>query len=163
MQLKKILTIASTLFISYIFGFIESIILISSDTFWYVHLEQPMGILPIGTLWLIGFLVHTLLGIAIYKALEKQLEGGLLNYGYSQILFLFFMLLLTFHTVWVYVFFSLESLAVALGVLLILWIISVVTLIKYFSLQTFSGFSLIPYLCWVTYLFYLNNQILILN
>jgi tryptophan-rich sensory protein len=151
------------LVISYGFGLGELVTIIPAYKPWYFNLNKPDDMLPIGVLILIGFLVHTLLGVSIYLVLEKQLESGVLNYIPSKIGFLLGTLLLFVQLVWVYVFFWFASPENALTVLMVLWPLTAATLLQYLSIQSMGGFSLVPYLMWVTYLFYINNQIIMLN
>ena len=102
--------------------------------------------------------LYILMGIASYLVLvsgeeEAKVMSALKVYG----------LQLAFNFFWSIIFFNLESYLFAFVWLVALWILILLTMIKFFRIREAAGYLLLPYLAWVTFAGYLNLGIYLLN
>lgn len=116
-------------------------------------LSPPGWIFPV--VWTILYLAMGLASYLVYtaEAPEYKKNNALLFYG-LQLFFNFF---------WSIIFFRWEMYLFAFIWLMILWVLIIITLVKFYKINKLSGYLLIPYLLWVTFAAYLNLGIYILN
>jgi len=74
-----------------------------------------------------------------------------------------FGLQLVLNFLWCYLFFKMQSIRLALLDVILLLIILIFTIIKFFKISKAAGWLLIPYLLQVIFALYLNAGLLILN
>lgn len=125
---------------------------------WYQTLTKPSFSPPnwiFGPVWTI---LYFLMGVAAYlvwiKGLQKQAVKTALTFFIAQLVFNFF---------WSILFFGLHSPILALIDILVLWILILVTILKFYTLSRVASYLLIPYLLWVTFATILNLSIVLLN
>ena len=114
-------------------------------------LSPPPWIFPV-----VWTLLYVMMGIAcylVYTSNSAQKRTALLFYG-LQLVFNFF---------WPIFFFNLQAYFFSFIWLLTLWILILVTLVKFYRINENSGLLLVPYLVWVTFAGYLNLSIAFLN
>ena len=113
-------------------------------------LSPPGWLFPV--VWTILYL---LMGIASYLVLTsgKTNHSALTVYG-IQLVFNFF---------WSIIFFGFEAYLFSFVWLVILWILILATIIRFFRISESAGYLLLPYLLWVTFAGYLNLYIYLLN
>ena len=132
--------------------------LLSGGTEIYTVLNKP-PLAPPGWLFpLVWTILYLLMGYASYRVLENANRGearfkALVLYG-AQLLANFIWPLLFFGGMW---------LLVSLIWLLLLWVLILLTLRAFMSVDETAGNLLIPYILWVTFAGYLNFGFLILN
>ncbi len=114
-------------------------------------LSPPGWLFPI--VWTILFL---LMGIAAYLVWVRDSTGrnGAL---------LFYALQLVFNFVWMLIFFNAQNYSLAFFWLLALWVLILITTIRFFKESKAAGWLMIPYLLWVAFAGYLNAGIWFLN
>ena len=91
--------------------------------------------------------------ILMVKAKAKKVKAALAFYA-LQLVANFF---------WSYLFFGLKRPDLALVEIIILWLLILVTLVKFYRLSQTAGLLLLPYLAWVSFAAYLNLSIVQLN
>ncbi|MBQ6848150.1 MAG: tryptophan-rich sensory protein [Clostridia bacterium] len=116
-------------------------------------LSPPSWVFPVA--WT---LLYLLMGFASYlvytdSAPAYKKNNALLIYG-IQLFFNFF---------WSIIFFSWELYTVAFVWLMIMWVLIIITTVKFWKINKAAGYLMIPYLLWVTFAAYLNLGIVILN
>lgn len=114
-------------------------------------LSPPGWLFPI--VWSILFL---LMGIAAYLVWVRDStgrNGALLFYG----------LQLAMNFGWTLVFFNLQNYGLALLWLIVLWVLILITTVRFFKENKAAGWLMLPYLLWVTFAGYLNAGVWILN
>lgn len=131
---------------------------LSSIPTWYQTLQKPSFSPPnwvFGPVWTI---LYFLMGVAAYlvwiKGLEKRVVKTALSFFIAQLIFNFF---------WSILFFGLHSPILGLIDILILWILIVITVIKFYKISKTASYLLIPYLLWVSFATILNLAIVLLN
>lgn len=152
----------SKLVISIIFcqaaGFIGSIFTTPSITTWYATLQKPPFTPPN---WLFApawITLYLLMGISASLVWHKGLENR--PVGTALIIFLAQLIL---NTLWSIVFFGLESPLYGLIVIAVLWIMILLTILKFFRISAPAGALLLPYIGWVSFAAILNAALFILN
>ena len=113
----------------------------------------PGWIFPI--VWTILFI---LMGIASYRVYLKGIEHpdvkNALRFYIVQLIVNFF---------WTIIFFGFGQRGLALIWLIVLWILIVITTIKFYKLDKIAGYLMIPYILWVSFAGVLNYSIWMLN
>lgn len=116
-------------------------------------LSPPGWLFPV--VWTI---LYTLMGIATYLMLtaeaEKQEKARALSVYIYQLIVNF---------LWPTFFFNFQWYLFAFLWLVLLWILVLITLLRYYNISKPAGYLLIPYLIWLTFAAYLNLGIWLLN
>lgn len=116
-------------------------------------LSPPALLFPI--VWTI---LYVLMGIASYLVLrsnkENQQVGSALKAYGLQLVFNFF---------WSLIFFNAEAYLFSFIWLVIMWVLIIITIIRFYRISKPAGYLMIPLLIWVTFAGYLNLAIYFLN
>lgn len=123
------------------------------DTVIKPPLSPPAWLFPV--VWTILFV---LMGIASYLVYssdkpKEQISKALTIYGIQLVVNFF----------WSIIFFNLEAYLFAFYWLLLLWLLIVITIARFWQINRTAGILLLPYLLWVTFAGYLNYAIYLLN
>lgn len=122
------------------------------------QLNQP-PLSPPGWLFpLVWAILYLLMGLAFYMVTvsdenDEQVNNAKKIY-YLQLAVNFF---------WSIIFFNMERYLFAFLWLILLWILIIVTLTRFYRIQPLAGYLMIPYLLWVTFAGYLNFGVFLLN
>ncbi len=116
-------------------------------------LSPPGWLFPV--VWTILYLMMGFASYLVYtaKAPTYKKNSALLFYG-IQLFFNFF---------WSIFFFRFEAYLFSFIWLIALWLLIIITLVKFYGVRKSAGLLLIPYLLWVTFAAYLNFAIYLLN
>src|SRR3989338_5824033 len=139
-------------------GFLGSLVTTPSITTWYATINQPSFTPPNFVFAPVWTLLFLLMGYASYlilmvKAKAKKVKAALAFYAFQLVANFF----------WSYLFFGLKRPDLALVEIIILWLLILVTLVKFYRLSQTAGLLLLPYLAWVSFAAYLNLSIVQLN
>jgi len=88
------------------------------------------------------------------KGLKKKLVKKALTYFVAQ---------LAFNFLWTFLFFWLRSPIFGLIDIFILWVLILITMIKFYKISKPASYLLVPYILWVSFATLLNLSIVILN
>lgn len=116
-------------------------------------LSPPGWLFPV--VWTI---LYTFMGIASYLVLTSE---GTMEEKSQAISVYFYQLLVNF--LWSTWFFNLQWYVFAFFWLVLLWVLILVTLLRFYRLSRPAGYLMVPYLLWVTFAGYLNLGIALLN
>jgi len=133
-------------------GLIGSIFTAPAVKTWYPTLIKPSFKPPnwlFAPVWTALFL---LMAIAMFLVWKKDKKG--LGIFFTQ---------LVFNILWSIMFFGLKSPLLGFIVIVVLWILILMTIVKFFKISKPAGWLLIPYILWVSFASILNLAILILN
>ena len=99
--------------------------------------------------------LYLMMGLASYLvAVSGQPAGDALNiYGIQ----------LAVNFLWPILFFNFRLFGLSLVWLVLLWVLVLVTLLRFWRISPAAGWLMVPYLLWVTFAAYLNAGIWILN
>ncbi len=124
----------------------------------YQQLQQPSFSPPGWVFPVVWSILFLLMGIASYRVYSagikrRDVQSALIFYG-IQLIFNFF---------WSILFFRLGMRGFAFLWLLILLILIIITTVKFYKVDKFAGYLMIPYILWVCFAGVLNYTIWQLN
>jgi len=157
MKLSLPIKIAVCIFACLGLGILSGYAAGSAVSDWYVNLNKPFFQPPS---WIFGpawTLLYTLMGIAIALVWHKEktsLQSNAIKLFIAQFIV---------NLIWSPVFFAFKMTAIALGVIIVLWILIVLTMNAFKNIDRRAMWLLFPYLCWVTFATVLNASIVYLN
>lgn len=139
-------------------GVAGSIFTSSSVSTWYPTLIKP-GFTPLG--WVIGLvwtILFTLMGISLFLVWQEGLDHA----DVKRAVYIFAAQLVV-NVLWSWAFFGLHSLLAGLAIIAVLWILILLTMVKFLSISTKAALLLLPYILWVSFAAFLNFMIWRLN
>jgi tryptophan-rich sensory protein len=139
-------------------GIIGSALTAGSLKDWYSTLVTPSFTPPGSTIGLIWIILFTLMGVSLFLVWREVPE----NPAARTALF-FFAAQLIVNVLWNVAFFSLRSPASGLMVIAVLWILILITIVKFWPINKTAALLLVPYIIWVSVAAYLNYSIWRLN
>ena len=137
-------------------GILGSIATVPNIDGWYEMLIKPALNPPnwiFGPVWTT---LYTLMGIASYLVWRAK-KGN-----WKSALVIFFIHLVV-NTAWSLIFFGAQNIGLALGVIILLDLLVLEIIRRFYSISKIAGIILIPYLLWVLFATYLNGSIYFLN
>lgn len=139
-------------------GAIGNLVTIPNISGWYAELVKPSFNPPN---WIFGP-VWTTLYFMMAVAFWRILIGNPAARNRPRAIILF-IAQMTFNAGWSVAFFGLHNPALALGVVLILEVLIILTILDFLRMDRIGGFLLIPYALWVAFATFLNGAIVWLN
>lgn len=157
-MIQKVIKIASWIFICEFIGILGSVFTISQIPIWYAMLNKPFFSPPnwiFGPVWTT---LYALMGISIYLIYESKIKKT-----DRQFLVKIFFLQLFLNFLWSVIFFGMHLLFIAFIEILILWVVILLLIFKFYKVSKPAAYLLIPYLLWVSFASLLNLFVAILN
>lgn len=116
-------------------------------------LAPPGWVFPV--VWTVLFVLMGLASYLVYTSGAKQaeVERALQVYGLQLVVNFF----------WSILFFNLSLCFAAFVWLVLLWVLVLITTVRFHEISKLAGYLLIPYFLWVTFAGYLNLSICLLN
>ena len=139
-------------------GIIATPFTISAIPTWYDTLNKPPFSPPnwvFGPTWT---MLYFLMGVAAFLIWKK----GLKKKHVKEALY-YFIVQLVFNFMWSILFFGLKSPILGLLDILVLWMLILITVVKFYKLSKPAAYLLITYLLWVSFASLLNLYIVLLN
>lgn len=139
-------------------GIISSFFTISAIPTWYSTLNKPLFAPPN---WIFGptwTLLYFLMGISFYFIWRQDWKKKKIKTAG-----IFFLMQLGLNFLWSPVFFGLRSPLLGLINIVVIWILIIITMHKFYPLSKLAFYLLVPYLLWVSFATVLNAAIVILN
>jgi len=154
---KKALTLIVSVVIAQSAGIVGSVFTAPNIDTWYAFLEKPVFSPPD---WLFApawITLYFLMGIAAFLVWQKrQLKD-------SKIALYFYCSQLVLNALWSVVFFGMQNPLWGLVVIIFLWLLILITLLKFWKIDRLAGLLFVPYLLWVSFASVLNFSIWQLN
>lgn len=155
---KSILKLVLSIAICQGAGLIGTVFTVSSIQNWYNLLNQPSFRPPN---WLFGpawTILYTLMGISLYwiwtkGTKKKEVKDGLKLFAVH----------LAFNATWSIVFFGMRNISLSLANIVVLWILIVMVMVRFYKIDKKASLILIPYFAWVSFAAILNFSIFLLN
>jgi benzodiazapine receptor len=139
-------------------GALGSVFTSSSVSTWYPTLIKPDLTPPgwvIGLVWIILF---ALIGISLFLV-WREVAGR----SDAKSALIIFAAQLVVNILWSWAFFGLRSPLSGLEVIAVLWILILLTIVKFWPISRVASLLLIPYILWVSFAAFLNFAIWRLN
>jgi len=154
-----------SLVVPQIAGMIGSFFTVSAIPFWYTNLNKPSFSPPnwvFGPVWIF---LYILMGISVYLIWNKynQIPKENLQKIYLKTSLQFFWIHLFFNAFWSLIFFGLQNPALAFTNIMIIWLMIIILIKRFWKINKWSSYLLIPYLLWVSFASILNLSIWFLN
>ncbi|TRZ78178.1 tryptophan-rich sensory protein [bacterium] len=124
---------------------------------WYVTLQKPSFSPPnwiFGPAWITLYLI---MGVSIYLIWDKLDEQN------ARGVFRLFWIHLFFNATWSMIFFGLHNPMLAFINIAIIWIFIIVLIFKFWKINKWASYLLVPYFFWVSFASVLNYFIWYLN
>lgn len=112
-------------------------------------LSPPSWLFPV--VWSVLFILMGISSAIIYK--KGDSGGALFVYG----------LQLVVNFLWSIIFFNLQTYLFAFIWLILLWVLIIIMIVKFYKISPLAAYLQIPYLLWVTFAGYLTYMIYYLN
>jgi len=144
-------------------GLIGSFFTVSAISTWYAGLQKPSFSPPN---WLFGptwITLYILMGISIYLVWSAYAKAPAGQSKENKIAFWLFWVHLFFNALWSVVFFGLQSPGLAFINIIIIWVLIIILIIRFWKINKWSSYLLIPYFLWVSFASTLNFFIWYLN
>ena len=155
--MKNLPKLAISIIIPLAVGFISSFFTRNSIPTWYNTLVKPALSPPNWIFFPVWTLLYVMMGISLYFVWRK----GFNNKTKTAIYLFSAQLLLNF--LWTFLFFGLKSMLLAFVEIIILWIMILVTILRFYKISKLAAYLLIPYIVWVSFASYLNFSVFLLN
>lgn len=139
-------------------GIIGQVFTSTSLSDWYPSLAKPSFIPPGSVIGLIWIIIFTLMGIALFLVWREGLEKPGVKIALS-----IFAAQLVVNVLWNAAFFGLRSPLFGLVVMAILWVLILITIIRFWTISRAAALLLVPYISWVSFAAFLNYSIWRLN
>lgn len=124
----------------------------------YKELDRP-PLSPPGWVFPVAWsALYLLMGYASYRVLESGAEPAEIRKAW-----IFYGLQLAANFIWPLLFFGGQMYLAALILLTVLWVLIFLTIRAFSAVEELAGDLLIPYILWVTFAWYLNLGIFLLN
>ncbi|MBR9835260.1 MAG: tryptophan-rich sensory protein [Alphaproteobacteria bacterium] len=130
----------------------------SGENYWYSSLVKPAFNPPdlaFQVVWPVLF------GLMALSAVVVRIKAG--SYGVARPALLLYFLQLGINLAWSWLFFGFHLLGVALGTLVLLWMVVVLMIRAFARYSTTAAVLQVPYFLWISFAAYLNATILMLN
>ncbi|MFA5112799.1 MAG: TspO/MBR family protein [Candidatus Margulisiibacteriota bacterium] len=125
---------------------------------WYAGINKPFFNPPnwiFGPVWTI---LYAMMAVAAWLVWEKGQ-----NKKEVRSALLAFLAQLAVNVLWSFLFFVWHSLWGAYLGIIVLWLLILLTIIRFFKLDRTAGWLLVPYILWVSFASFLNLAVAILN
>ncbi|MBU2579827.1 tryptophan-rich sensory protein [Patescibacteria group bacterium] len=139
-------------------GIVGSLFTTSAIPTWYATLQRPSFSPPnwiFGPAWIT---LYILMGISVYLIWQK-VEKNKTARGAIRL----FWIHLFFNAIWSIIFFGLQNPGLAFVNIIIIWLLIIALMIKFWKINRWATYLLIPYLLWVSFASLLNYFIWYLN
>ncbi len=156
--MKNFLKLITAILVCELVGLISTPFTISSIPTWYATLNKPSFSPPNWLFAPVWTTLYLLMGVAAYLVWREGLKKSEVQ---RALLYFVFQLICNF--LWSFLFFYLRSPLLAFADIVLLWILIVLTMIKFYKISKPAAYLLIPYLLWVSFASILNLFIIILN
>lgn len=130
---------------------------------WYANLVKPSFSPPnwlFGPVWIV---LYILMGISAYLVWSAYAKSSAGRRRELKTALLLFWVHLIFNAVWPIIFFGLQNPGLAFVNIIIIWLLIVALMIKFWKIDSRASYLLMPYLLWVSFASVLNYFIWYLN
>jgi len=155
---KELARLILCLAICQLAGVIGSVFTASSVTTWYTTLEKPWFTPPGSVISVAWITLFALMGLSLFLIWQKEIIST-----NAKIAVGVFASQLLVNILWSYAFFGLQSPLAAFIVIVVLWLLILQCIIRFWSISKNAAMLLVPYILWVSFAAFLNYTIWRLN
>jgi tryptophan-rich sensory protein len=158
MRLKELPTLILCIIICQAAGVVGSVFTSSSVSTWYPTLIKPSFTPPGWVIGLVWTILFTLMGISLFLIWRE----GQFRADVKESIYIFAAQLVV-NVLWSWAFFGLHSPLAGLAVIAVLWVLILLTIVKFWPISRGAAMLLVPYILWVSFAAFLNFTIWSLN
>ncbi|MFC2001530.1 TspO/MBR family protein [Chloroflexota bacterium] len=139
-------------------GLIGSLFTASAIPTWYATLQKPFFTPPN---WLFApawFTLYLLMGVSASLVWQQGFDAGKVKKA-----LIIFLIQLVINALWSVVFFGFESILSGMVVIIVLWMVILLTILRFYKISALAGTLMLPYILWVTFATVLNVSLFVLN
>jgi len=125
---------------------------------WYATLAKPAFTPPNAVFMPVWLTLYTLMAIAVFLIWRQGVREGK-----NKQAFVLFWIQLGINAVWSVVFFGFQSILGGFVIIVCLWVMVLVTMLRFFKISLPAGVLLTPYLAWLSIASSLNAWLWVLN
>jgi tryptophan-rich sensory protein len=125
---------------------------------WYATLTKPAFMPPNAVFMPVWLTLYTLMAIAVFLIWRQGVKEGK-----NKQAFTLFWVQLGINAVWSVVFFGLQSILGGFVIIVCLWVLVLMTMLRFFKISLAAGALLTPYLAWLSIASGLNAWLWVLN
>jgi tryptophan-rich sensory protein len=125
---------------------------------WYPTLVKPWFAPPDGLIPVVWIILFTLMGISLFLVWREGLDRPEVKAAIY-----IFALQFVFNIAWSGAFFGMRSPYYGLIVIVLLWLMILLTIFKFWQVSKNAALLLVPYILWVSFAMALNYNIMVLN
>ena len=150
---KLVLSLLLTLSVGAISGWIT----MDQVNNWYFTIQKPSFTPPNGVFGPVWTVLYVLIGYSFYRIWKKPLSEER-----NAAIFLF-LLQLMFNFLWTVLFFEFHQVGWAMICMVVLWLFILLTIFDFDDISKTAAWTMVPYICWVTFTGLLNFYIWKMN
>lgn len=150
-----------SLFICVVIGSLSGIFVSSDVSNWYSTLIKPSFSPPIWLYTPVWTLLSIFMGLALYQYWNKKFAEDKIRSKKTG--YIFFSAVLVLHFLWALFFFKVHSPVIALIDILLVLVAILISLYYFIITENKAGYLLLPMLIWLSFICYLNWNIIKLN
>jgi len=139
-------------------GVIGSVFTASSVTTWYTTLVKPGFTPPGSVISAVWIALFALMSLSLFLIWRKGISST-----DSRIALGVFAAQLLVNVLWSYAFFGLQSPLAGVVVIVVLWLLILQNIIRFWSISKDAALLLVPYIIWVSFAAFLNYTLWRLN
>jgi tryptophan-rich sensory protein len=139
-------------------GIIGSVFTASSVTTWYTTLVKPWFTPPGSVISAVWIALFALMGLSLFLIWRKGISSA-----DSKIALGVFAAQLLANVLWSYAFFGLQSPLAGVMVIVVLWLLILQSILRFWPISKDAALLLVPYIIWVSFAAFLNYTFLRLN
>jgi translocator protein len=158
---KNWIRLAIALVLPQLAGLIGSLFTTSAIPTWYATLNRPSFAPPNWIFAPVWTLLFLLMGIAFYLVWQSPVKKSQKEIKKQAIRF--FLIQLVFNTLWSIIFFGQQLLYLAFVEILFLWVLILLTILRFKKIKALAAYLMIPYILWVSFASILNLAFALLN
>jgi benzodiazapine receptor len=156
--LREIARIILCIAICQLAGIIGSVFTASSVTTWYTTLVKPWFTPPGSVISAVWIALFALMGLSLFLIWQKGISTA-----DSKIALGVFAAQLLANVLWSYAFFGLQSPLAGVVVIVVLWLLILQSILRFWPISKDAALLLVPYIIWVSFAAFLNYTFLRLN
>ncbi len=139
-------------------GILGSIVTFPAIPTWFATLVKPSFSPPNWVFGPVWTTLYFLMGVSLYRVWMRSVKKLLVR----EAIFYFFVQLFL-NVVWSFVFFGQKNIGNALVDIAFLWVAIALTIRKFYHIDRWATYLLVPYFLWVSFAMYLNYSLFLLN
>jgi tryptophan-rich sensory protein len=156
--LQEIPRLILAIIICQLAGVLGSVFTSSSVLTWYPTLIKPSFAPPGGVIGAVWIVLFTLMGVSLFLVWR---DGK--NDSDRKIALIIFALQLVVNVLWSWAFFGLQSPLAGIVVIVVLWLLILQCIFRFWPISRNAALLLVPYILWVSFAAFLNYTIWRLN